>query len=182
MMCLTESNYSINYKHPMGFKIRSFFSYIIAALIYLFINKEDNSYKDPVIKNKFLIINSTNYEEIFNDKWIVFLDCQSLDLLKLSQKHEYNFALLKVNSFSNAKLAASLGLSKNNRIIKIKNSVVYDNIYLNSESRNIKEKVPLIEILDFFIYFVALDLKKNYLENKSVEKIVEDIVFSIFIQ
>jgi hypothetical protein len=85
----------------MGFKIRNLFSYLFAALLYIFINKENTNYiPDIPIKNKFMVINSKNYEEIYSGKWIVFNDCRSLDFINLIHKNDYNFALLKINSFN----------------------------------------------------------------------------------
>lgn len=148
----------------------------------MFINKDVNEdYKYCQIPNKFLILGADNINGIHTGKWIVFTDCQSLDLIELSNKRDYNFAMLKINNFSNAKIAASLGLSKDNKVVKIKKGVVFDGVSNTNGCRNIKNDISFLEVIDFIVYYMSLDLKENITNNNSVEKLVESIVYSIFI-
>lgn len=142
----------------MGFKIKNIFSYLIASFIYLlFKSNEAETVIENKINNKFIIVDSNNCSEIYQSKWIVFTDCDKINMVKLSQNTDCNFALLRINCFNNARIAAKLGIQNFDDVLKIENGKV-ENITNNIEGV-INDQVTAIDALDFLLYFQVLNFR-----------------------
>lgn len=158
----------------MAIKIRNIFSILISAILYSFFNmREEAGEPAEASTGRLLVLSSDNLDDIREGNWVVSTDIAPTSEHSSFQK-DYNFALLRVNSYENAKIAAKLGMRRADESVILKNNKIIQ----NSVERPLKETVSFREALDYLIFYRILYFKRIIDANKSFESSILQLIAS----
>lgn len=159
---------------PMSRKVRHIFSTLLSALIYFIFRVPTNLKKQPE-HSSIKIIDEKNFNELRNGEWIIITDKFQFEDKTIYSDPFVNYGLLIVDSMNKAKIAALLGLQNPKNHIKIKNGVIIS----SSSNKSMATTASFDKILDYFVYYWAIDLKKIFLSATGTGEVIENFSISI---
>lgn len=153
----------------MRLKIRNIFTILISAILYTFFYSKNNIPPQLVeTATRVVILNQENIDELQVGNWIVTTTIITPDISDLLGGSNYNLALLLVDNYENAKIAAKLGMKKANEVIFLKNNKIIN----NSEEKKMRENISSGEVIDYLVFYRILHVKKMIETHKSFESCI----------
>jgi hypothetical protein len=155
-----------NFKHLL--------STVLASLFYFIFRKDEPIEIPNLITTKCIELDCDNFSNLLTGEWIVVTaknGCKAPLPFEINQE---NLAILNVNSMKTAELAARLGITNSKETVRISNGE-----YVKKDKHfRIDRPVNYSEIIDFYVFYWALDIKKMLSSEEKIETILDESVGS----
>lgn len=155
----------------MNKRFKHFISTIIAGLFYFIFQIEivEEEESQPYAP-KCISLTEKNFSTLLVGEWTVITENNNNNLPISSLNTGYrNLAILSISSLSKVTLAAKLGMTDPNGKIYLKNG----EFSKDRKVLRIDRVIPLSEIIDFYIFYWALDIKKTISSESSIESMLD---------
>ncbi|KAI5150336.1 hypothetical protein ENBRE01_1437 [Enteropsectra breve] len=166
-------------------KRKNMWSIIVGFIIWLL-------YREPVQEQmnldcpeqcplgRFIVLDETNLETLSTDEWVVLISAENFTGAVCNKLKHKNVALINIDTYAGSKIAAALGFTHIKEHKDIKNGKIFKN---GNFEKNLPEHVAWWYALDFFIYSMALNIKKrilNEITSTNVLHAATQILFLLF--
>lgn len=155
-----------NFKHLL--------STILGALFYFICNndmEEENHISDLPT---YIQLTNENFEELVKGEWTIITSKNECILPEGAKHNHYNLAILCVNSIKQAEIAAKLRIKDPKEKTYLKNG----EFTKDGLTYKINRPIPFSEALDIYVYYWALEIKRDILTTSSYELIFDRTISS----
>lgn len=160
----------------MNKNFKHFLSTIIAALFYFLFQSEPITEEFiPSYTSMCIELTQDTFCKLLRGEWTV-ITSQSIDKAPIViGESNRNIAVLNVNSIKKAEFAARLGITDPTGKSFIKDG----EFEKDGKKYKITREISFTEMLDFYVYYWALDVKKIMMSESNVEFILDQSVTSL---
>lgn len=149
----------------MAIKAKNIFSMLISLIIYYIFNIHEKN--EFILKNdrKILVLDHNNIDRLRTGNWVICTDISSVNFDMNESLKEHSIALLLVNNYNNAKIAAMLSLKNPNKTLIIEDDRIINDTSLSFMNKDISFK----DVLDYMVFYQILCLKKHIESHRYLE-------------